>query len=1044
MRIKTFRLKGALLCTSALAMAAASSTAFAQSTGAQADDEAEVITITGTRIQRSELTTPSPVQIVDSESILRSGETDIAGLLRETPALGVSRSVSNSAQDTVDGDLTGDSTGASFLNLRDLGENRTLVLVNGRRHVPGLDGTGAVDVNSIPVGLIERVETLTGGASSIYGADAVSGVVNFILKDDFEGFETRAQFGVSDEGDGEEYFLSATAGGNFADGRGNAVVNMEWRRQEFVFNGDRDYSSNEGFAGALRINDNVAAALGIDPQFGRTFVGGATLPVSSSAGRIIAFDDNGCLTSGCGFTGGSIFRDGTFREFDLGTIFNAFDSAGGDGIAVRHNTDDLIPQTDRYTGSANIRYDLLEDGGFFGLQSATWFAETKFNHSASRERQTQYGFNDEIPIAVDNPFIPAGLQDLIAGASNPVIGVYRDPTDLALRRTSRIDRDTFRIVTGIEGELFNGWNYEFHYNFGRTKVEDRFFDRNEDRYFASIDAIALDASSLATLRDDGASFRVLRPDGSSALVSAFDANVGDIICRSEFDGSEPPISPFPVSRGGFTSFDPGDDQCVPTSIFGDDAINAAAANFILAETADLTELRQETIGFVLSGELGEELQLGAGPIGFAAGFEYRDERSDFLPSALVNVGSNTFGGIESTVPPVIGGYDVWDFFGEVSVPIIADMPLVQSLIGDASVRRSDYSTAGAVTAWGAGGTWVLNDDIRFRGSFSKAVRAPNIQELFSPPVPATIGANQDPCNPDEINSGSEFRAANCAALIPIPIATYNSADFLSARVFGTTGGNPNLNVETARTYTVGAVFTPSILPQLSAAVDLYNIRISDVINDLGAFEIAQRCVDAPNLNNQFCASIDRNPNFGFITNFRSGQQNIAAFETRGIDFTVNYALDFAEMGTVDLRAVGTRVLRDREFPFQDDPSLEDDSLTEFGNPKYYLNLDAVWTLNRLSVNWQSRYQSNQLIGATAQDSARIEVEDVAADPFFCTPCRTGSAWVHDVRFGYEFGDSWDGYIAINNLADRDPFTGSVIRPANPIGRNFVFGFTKTL
>jgi len=1007
-------------------------------------EELEEIVITGSRIARaSNLTTPNPVTIIGSEDILKSGETDISTLLREIPALHQSLPANESSRN-------GAPAGVGQLNLRGLGTERTLVLVNGRRHVAGVPGTASVDISSIPVALIERVETLTGGASSVYGADGVSGVVNFILRDDFEGLDYRSQFSISEDGDGEEIFLSATGGTNFADGRGNAVVSAEWTHSEEIDVADRSFAGS-GLASRMPNSPELAAALGLDPEASNVFATRRTLPVSSKFGIIWLQDDATAFDTG--FV--NLFLDpgniptipgtdipvaqvvdetGTLREFNPGEIFvNPFNAVGGDGIPTSPDIGFLQPEIDRVNVNGNVTYDIHD---YVNL-----FVESKFTFSDTRQKFQVNGFNDDIPIALDNPFIPSALRDqmdaLMAQGITPRITVSRDNLDVP--STSQADQYSFRVVAGLEGQFDNGWEYEVSYNYGQTERDfTNTSARVEDRLFAAIDAVALDAATVANLNDilGGNTIQALRNgvDGPVSIASAEDAQVGDIVCRSSIDpDAVPPVPPFPDTRAGFLTFDPQDGQCVPTSIFGSGVTNPAAADFIFQNATENSELNQQVVSAILSGDSADYFALPGGPLGFAIGFEYREEKSQFEPSNF-ETGGLLFNTVTTRSEPVRGRFDVWEVFGEASLPLISDQPFIEDLTIDGAVRFADYSTVGDTLSWSFGGSWAPVQDIRLRGTFGRAIRAPNINELFSPPQPIFINADDDPCNANLIDAGSEFREQNCLELVG---PGFDSTQFVSAFITGRAGGNPDLEEEEADTITIGGAITPRWLPGFSGTVDFWDVEIEDAIIVVDGLRIIENCVDAPTLDNQFCDLVQRDPEFGFITFFESGEQNIAALEARGIDFTANYSFDLAELGigswgSMNIGVIGTRTLRRNDFEFQEFPEEVDKQLGEFTFPKWILNVNATWSFQEFSLNWQTRFRSKQLLPG-------VENADLESNPLFTRPFSSGTAWVHDLSASYNILEGLQVNGGINNIADRDPFLASLTRPAGFRGRFFYLG-----
>jgi iron complex outermembrane recepter protein len=984
------------------------------------------IIVTGSRILTDSATSaPSPVLSIGGDDIATSGKTDITQLLRETPSLQGSLPANFSAFNGAD---TEDSAlGISFLNLRSLGIERTLVLQNGRRHVSGSAGQSSVDVNTIPISMLDRVEVLTGGASSIYGADAVSGVVNFILRDggDFDGLEVRGQGGLTGKGDAKEAFLSVATGFEFDGGRGSTVVGVEYTRTEAVFASERSFAGS-GLRSFAPNNSEVATFLGINPNADNTFVPDYRLPISSRFG-IIALGDTTSPPSaffsvasspdGTFGTVGSanipavqVFDNGTLRPFNGGDIFiDGFDAIGGDGIAANPDVELILPKTSRVVFNANTKYEVADRINFF--------VESKFAFTDTFDSTQVNGFNDDIPIALDNPFIPSALQAQIASLQGdgltPLIVMSRDTLDNDVRALPNAERTTFRIVGGFTGDLTDSISYELSYNYGRTSATIKNVNtRIEDRFFAAVDAVR-------------------------------DPMTGQIVCRSDLDPSAiPPVSPFPEPRSGFSTFNPGDGSCAPINLFGENAITGAGATFAFIDTFDKTTLTQEVLLASLSGDTSDAFELPAGPIGWAAGFEYRKEKSEFIPDPLDTAGL-TFGSVSAgPTQPSGGEFSVYEGFFEAKIPLLSGLPLVEFLEANGSVRLSDYNTIGTTTTWAVGGRYGPSDWLTFRGTYSKAVRAPNIGELFSPQNPATIGATQDPCNPQFINAGTQFRAANCAMFVA---PGFNSTTFNSAFVPGLSGGNPNLSEEQATTITAGFVFNPKDGPLdgLTVIADFYDIKISSAIDALSAFDIAQACVDLPSINNQFCNQIFRDPTDGFITGFVSGQINLGSLETRGVDWSVVYTFDVSklggqtDLGTLSLSSVGTRFLRYNEFQDPTDLSVFEDRLGSFTRPEWIVNFRANWRLNDFGVGWAGRLASSQLLPG-------IDNSDLVSNPTFSDPFRTGRAFVHDITLDYQLSDNINIYGGVNNVLDRDPFVGTLSRPAGPRGRFFFLGVQANL
>ncbi|MCK0071151.1 TonB-dependent receptor domain-containing protein [Kordiimonas laminariae] len=998
--------------------------------------EVEEVVITGSRIVRKDLTAPSPVVTLDSESILQSGETDLVNLLKELPILISSNQATNSA-------------GAiATLDLRSMGTQRTLVVVNGRRHVGGISGSSTVDVSSIPTALVERVEVLTGGASAIYGADAVTGVVNYILKDNFEGIDTRAQYGISDSGDAENLFLSIAAGGNFADGRGNAVVAVEYRDQNGLIGLDRSFAG-PGQASQVNITDDIAANFDVNPDASVTFLPGETFNISSAAGQIaifggggqLGFDADGNPTFG---TGGFFFNNGTLRNFNAGLDAGGTNGVGGDGILNNTGFANLVTPSKRVSVNANVTYEVAE--------FAEFFLESKFTYVDAQSAGGVNSFNDFIPIRIGNPFIPAQLQaaidtaaangeNIFTNAANAQIFITRDQADDTVRNTTDTDRFSFRVVTGFKGDITDTWNYEVSYNYGRTEsnaANSR--QRFDDRFFASVDAVALTQDDIDAL---GANLvQAIRPGTDGAIgITGDSAQVGDIVCRSSIDpDAEPPVASFPSTREGFLTFEPGaGSPCVPTSIFGSNAINQDAADFIYQRTLSDIAIEQQVVSAVISGDTSDFFTLPAGAISTAFGFEYRRETSSFEPDAA-DRDDLIFGG---GTQPTSGRYSVTEGFAEILIPIFADLPFAKELSVEGAYRYSDYSVGGdanqsfSTDTYRVALTWRPIDELLLRGGYSRAVRAPNIGELFDPQQVAFFFPD-DPCDADFIDSGSEFRAANCAALgIPEGFDDPNTARFE-----GISGGNPGLQPETADTYTAGFVWTPEYIPGLSIAADYYRINLSNAIGSITAQNIVDRCVDAPSLNNQFCELQSRDPNTNGLNSITQVTQNIAALKTSGIDFEATYAFDLpGEWGSIRSRLIANYIIDRDNFEFQEFPDESTQIRGTLGIPKYNVNLSTTWSYEEFGFTYQVRYQDSQLVGGLSFE----EIERFAANNNggqFADPFETGDAFIHDISASWQVRENFGINAGVNNLFNRKPFLAAVNTPVTSVGRFFYIGFNS--
>lgn len=1115
--------KLSLQSSSLPALAAALLIAGFSATGAHAQDsvtdddapgeEAEQpIVVTGSRIARDpNIGSAAPIISVTAEELQRAGTADVVDTLRDIPSL----STSTSTEGSIDG-VFSQAVGQSILNLRGLGSNRTLVLVNGRRHVSGVAGEQAVDVNSIPTALIERVEVLTGGASSIYGADAVTGVVNFVLKEDFEGIQGNIQSGISSEGDAWRINGDLTWGTNFADGRGNITISGEYARNDELLFGDRGFSRDNNIADdqnnpALRFQagdinantpnfrnffavgvggfptgflipsggslndfiDNYTAEFGSAPVFTaaeqalidratrapRRFIARNPTFSLSSAGGVIAPGDIGlsdgpdinnngipdCLESSVGFNstfnngafglaGGCavIGADGSLNVFQDGQITGLFNAFGGPGIPSGFNENSLIPETERYSVNVNLSYELSSEAKFF--------FEGKYVSNTAEFQGQPNTFYDLLTVREDNPFITPQQRPFVGelffgNGTDRGFYITRDPADLGPNR-DRNEFETYRFVAGVKGDITPHFSYEISGNYGR--FEQTSIDNNRvitDRFFAAIDAVA-------------------GPGGTP-------------ICRSDISNTPPATTPFGIPAGdpGFFTFNPGDGQCRPANILGGvGSISQEAIDFITASTVNQFVLEQLVFDMIFTGDTGAFLELPGGPIGFATGFEFREEisSSNFDPlvrgvipvttafgTAGQQVGDAT-GGVQNSLvfdPASIisnagGEFTVYDVFGEVRVPILSEVPFAETLELSGAARYSNYSTVGGTFTWNVGGLYAPTKDILFRGTYAVAVRAPNINELFNPPQGAFFRPN-DPCDVGNLVEADNpaLRQANCTAFFQqigfnpnLGGNTYSYVDPLTARFSGTISGNPNLSEETATTWTVGAQITPTFIPGLIVSVDYYNIELEDAINTVGAQDIVDNCVDSATIANGFCDLITRNPNTGGFTFLRQTSVNFARQETAGVEAALQYGFDVGDHGFT-LNANGTWVEKLDNFFDPSDLTFVDPELGEIQRPEWSAQGALTWDWKGLSLTWSTTWLDKQGLRS-------VEIEDVGttgSDTFSPENGLASDTFIHDASFSYEASDKFEVYGGVNNIFNKKPFITEQAFPVSPVGTFFFLG-----
>lgn len=940
------------------------------------------IVVTGSRIQqRSDYNVANPLVTVTPEALEQAGNIQIIDTLSQNPALinslGGARTSGSNA--------TFGAVGVQLLDLRGLGEDRTLTLVNGRRHVSSLAGSAAVDINTIPTDLIEGIDVLTGGASAVYGADGVSGVVNFRLKRNFDGLVARAQMGTSSQGDAGQRLGSITVGRNFADGRGNIALSYEFRETDRVGGERRDFSGDP--LRTIRIvrdpndipdNPNVPDRV---PTNNLRYA-------DSSVDGALDFDVAACIVNqDCipDFTGSG-------KVYDRGRILPSSGglTQGGDSTPLAGYQGDLQAYNRVHNVNVLTHYDFSD--------AVSVYFEGKYVRNQTRTL-AQPSFDFFTYLAPDNAFLEqrfAGIADTSGGAL-----LTRDHFDLGVRGEDN-DRETIRLVGGFEGRISDNARYDVSYVFGQTKSAITLNNlRIRDRYFAALDAVR-----------DGA---------------------GNIVCRSNLSPADP-IDPNNFG-GPATTFTAGPNSgCVPLNLLGEGVRSQAALNFINANVVNRSTIRQHVASGAISGDFGQVFELPGGPVGFALGAEYRKETSGFIPDQLLQQGAASDFALSL---PEQGEFDVKEAFAELLLPVLRDMPLAHNLSFGAALRVSDYSTVGKATTWKIDGTYAPIPDITFRGTISEAVRAPNISELFAPRN-GGFAFISDPCDPVFITEGTSTRAANCiaqltaAGLTPGQIALFNPENdpVATASLPGFSGGNRNLREETARTWTAGVVLRPSFIPGLIASFDWYDINLKNAINTATAQELAELCVDQPTIANVFCANITRSPATGYVASYFTQPQNVANFRTAGADFKLNYNFRTDKAGSFSLSLAGGYLDR-LEFVPSPGATVDVDRLERFF-PKWNATGDITWNLNKVTVNYGVTWFDN---------TRRYDVETLAGNPDVAAPqfLWHKQKWQQDIYMALDVNEKFRFFMGSNNLFNQKPDIAQDNYPISFVGRYLYAG-----
>ena len=975
---------------------------------ASENNDVEAVVITGTRLRLPDYVQANPVTSVDSATISLSGATNIGEFLKDTPALVGSQDLADGADTT-----SPDQAGLNLLNLRNLGTDRTLVLVNGRRHVAGSAGTSAVDINTIPEGLIDRVEVLTGGASAVYGADGVSGVVNFILKKNFEGLDLRAQHSWTDAGGGGDDSVSVVAGKNFNDGRGNITASVDYSKLKRLRFSDRDYT-REGQRQILISNPDDPGTFGDedDPTlYDNVLARNVRYIDSSPGGSIYTNFSTATTTSGVSYLGnGDPFVDGQYA--------GGFFMIGGSGSLLDSYNDDLIPGLERYNFNLNGRYEINSRLAVFAEAK---YAETKTGFTA----QPSYDYG--LFLSADNPYMPAsvradastpgGLIDDPDGNGLPAPGVLmaRDNFDLGTQGYN-IDRKTYRFAGGLEGSFNDHISFELSGVYGRSELEQEAYNvRINERFFAASDVVT-------------------------------DPVSGKAVCRSNLDPTAAPygdlFAQFPFDQSTFGStFTPGANSgCVPLNVFGAGSPSQAAIDWVNTTATDNTIIEQTVFNGFISGDTSDFFSLPAGAMAFVLGGEYRKEKSDYRPDAIELLADSleypitTVGRASRTK----GSFDVKEVFAELSVPIFKDMRFAKELTLQGAYRYSDYSTSGGASTWNFGGKWRITEAFMLRATSARAVRAPNINNLFQGRQ-QTFAAFADPCSVENLGLGENptLRAQNCATTLTalgVDPATYinNSSESTG----GFIQGNLDLKPEKADTFTVGFVLTPT--RGLSISVDYYDIKIRDAIQSFTAQTIVNNCYDLSQPN-AFCDLISRDPggaNPGRINSFLQIPGNLANYLTAGIDMTVRYDLNPADFGVEQdigkfrFSLVGNWL---NELTYQQNATAAPTNDRGAQDaPEWQGGLDVTWLYKKLTVNYGFNYfnQTRRFSLATM----RNEPDYVQADQFYYKARK-----VHDLQVRYQVMDDIDVYAGGTNLGDEKPDFSDYTYPVSPLGRTFYVG-----
>jgi outer membrane receptor protein involved in Fe transport len=916
-------LVGALTATTpALAQVGTPTNQTDTSANGEVPDAGSDVVVTGSRIKRRDLETAAPITVVSQEEFRLQGSVNVETVLNQLPqVIPGATAFSNNP-----------GGGVATLDLRGLGPTRTLVLVNNRRYM-FYDASQLVDLNTIPSFLIEGVDTVTGGASAVYGSDAVAGVVNFRLRTDLSGVIAGAQYGITERGDGRRYNAYMAIGTELGgDNRGHATVFGEYYRRSSIFQGARDFSATD-LTESRDANGNVTG----------TVVGGsATTPNGRFTSTLASAN---CPTTNVFCSPGAYYANaGTARRRTASDVYN---------FAPDNYL--MVPQ-ERYLLGGFADYEITK--------GVTAYTEVTFvnNRVATQLAPTPVTGNFNVNIAAVSPFISAAdvaaLRQLdgIAAAGQTVndgvvqLAVARRVNETG-GRNSLDERNAFRALFGVRGDLTEKFNYDLYYSYARTR----------------------------------------------------NANIQE--------GN--------ISRAAFQAGLNGTNDAI--NIFGPNTLTPAMVNqvSILAQNGDISVL-QVANGSV-SGEL-FSLGLGAEPVGLSFGGEYRKLASRFIPDTALASGDVI--GFNAGLPTA-GDYNVKEAFAELRVPIIADRPFFHSLEVSGAARYSDYSldAVGGVWTYAGSAQWSPVRDIMFRGQYQRAVRAPNVSELFGGRF-TNFPQATDPCALATAATNATIRALCIATGVPAA-AVGQTGTQINSQIQVQQGGNPDLQEETSDSYTGGVVLRPTFLPGLSITADYYNIKVKNTISVLGggtgnSLNLCYNVIQ--NINSPYCQAFvgarNAQGQFDGVNQPQILNANVGTLRTNGIDVAVDYShrLGFSVFGRDESRlALNFNGNWTNDFtitPVAALPDITNECSGRFGtlacgNPyasfKWTSRVSYIDGPGTISFAWRH-------IGAVRDDddSTNYLVERIPAYNLF------------NLAASFDLTEQFNFSVGVNNLFDKKP------------------------
>lgn len=981
--------------------------------GNGAPEGAETVVVTGSRIKRAGFDTLEAASSISAEDLNQRGYTNVLDALQANPMFGPPGSSSLSSQQARFG------IGQSFANFFGLGSQRTLTLVDGERFVssnsPVANGSNAspgsqVDLNLIPVGLIDHVETVAIGGAPVYGADAIAGTVNIILKDHYEGAELTGQYGISNQGDAENYTYRGLFGSNFDNDRGNVVVSAEFDRQEPLVMADR-------FGLLYALPNAAGTGLMYNPNTHLSFLTEGGLPYDGSILNI-----PGLVYPGLYPKGNYIFNaagqplqfapNGQLVPFNVGTVADAAQlgggaevplySSGGDGVNAADHFG-LLSATSRILVNANAHYDITSNVRAF-VESSYAHTEGVLPSDLTSLVAPNLISAQSLSFSVNNPYLSSQAQSIIAGQGLTTFNLATNLNDIVDRTPAKSIEDVYRIVGGLSGS-FDAFGEKWSWN------------------------AALDYGSSTTTSYD----TYVDP---TKLVLASDAvkdPSGNIVCAS----------------GG---------SCVPIDLFGENAFSAAAANYVIDRGKGSGVNTLEDINTNLTGNLPISVG-GADEVKFNVGYEHRREAASFSPNAVFQAGDQI-----DSVPGymgVSGSFSTEEGYTETVVPLVSDsegLPWIKTASFEGAVRYVDNSVAGAATTWSAGGRAAprlsgWGDGLSFRGVFMHAIRDPSVEELFLPSSGVLSGI-LDPCDASEVGGGPDpaVREANCQKALAAsgagaPSGFHSTTSGVS--VAGTESGDSTLKNEIANSWSLGAVYQPTEDSHFRFSADWNYVRLTNGITLLDINSILQACYDNPGYPSTPCSLFSRltpaqaasstTPRVAgdIAPGYSETYINAASINFAGLIVQAQYESDVVDMmpdwvdsGSVNLSGQLFYTHRYDVTDFAGDPVTQQAGTTGTPRVRSQLNLGYRW--HEFDMSWQALWTSPVVIDKNAASEGY---------PDWKIP----DYWLFNATFGYQATDNVHLQLVMNNVFDKHmPIVAQeqeAFSVYDPIGRSFLIRVT---